>query len=199
VKRRRILAAVLGSTLLAGLGLAVYVTQGAATTSEHADCIIVPGARVHADGTPGHILKARIQHAVNLLKAGRARAIIFTGGYGESGPCESIASKEVAIKLGAPTDVLAVETKSHTTCGNFYYAAAVMREHGWRSCLVCTDPFHVRRCLLICADLGLQAYPEAVYDSPGYTWPRLRAWYTARECAAMGKYWWQKTIGAPTF
>lgn len=172
------------------LGLAAFVTVGGSFASEaRADCVVVPGARVYSDGTPAPMLQARIEHAVALLKAGRAKGVIFTGGYGASGPCEAMESRRVAMALGVPADRIFIEDRSHTTCGNFFYAAEVMRAQGWTSCLVATDPFHVKRCLMICRDLGITAYPAPVFASPGYTWPRLRAWYTARECAAMVKYW----------
>ncbi|MBM3465211.1 MAG: YdcF family protein [Armatimonadetes bacterium] len=186
LRRAGMLAVAVG--LLVGLPVAWMVLAVPPDEGTRADCVVVPGAKVHEDGRPAHVLAARVAHAVALLKEGRAHGVIFTGGQGVTGPVESEAARDYAITLGAPADRLFVETRSHTTYGNFYHAREVMRARGWTSCLVSTDPFHVRRCLMICQDLGIAGYPAPVFEGPAYTWPRLRAWYSLRECAATVKH-----------
>ena len=46
-----------------------------------ADAIVVLGARVNADGSPGSDLTSRTYHAVDLWLAGYAPHIICTGGF----------------------------------------------------------------------------------------------------------------------
>ena len=45
------------------------------------DVIVVLGARVNADGTPGSDLTSRTYHAVDLWQPGMAPVIICTGGF----------------------------------------------------------------------------------------------------------------------
>ena len=63
-----------------------------------------------------------------------------------------------------------------------------MAEHGWRTCLVSTDPFHEPRCLRMARDLGVEAFPAPAFESPGYTHPTTRLYYTLRECAGWARY-----------
>lgn len=159
------------------------------------DCIVVPGAMVWEDGRPGSMLAARIRNAVRLLDEGWAEAIVFTGGAGESGPVESEASRAYALRLGAPAARLHVECASHNTYENFWHARQVMWAHGWRSCLVSSDPFHVPRCVMVARHLGLEAWGAPAYESPGYKRAGLRLWYTLRECAAFARYSFMRLVG----
>lgn len=175
------------------LGMIVVITwTGNRNTLRQADCIIVPGALVRSDGMPGRMLAARIANAARLYREGWAAAIIFTGGRGESGAIESEAARDVALEMGLPADRLFVETRSHTTYENFLHAREVMREHGWRSCLISTDPFHVLRCVTIARDLGLRASGAPAFSSPGYTNLDVRVYYTLRECAGFVRYAMQR-------
>jgi uncharacterized SAM-binding protein YcdF (DUF218 family) len=178
-------------TVLAALVTAITVS-GNQRRLRQADCIVVPGAKVCADGTPSSMLAARINNAVRLYHEGWANAILFTGGAGTSGPIESEAAREYAMRLGVPPARLFVERLSHTTYENFYQARAVMRAEGWRTCLVSTDPFHVLRCLVIARGLGIHAWGAPAFSSPGYTRLEIRAFYTLRECAGLVRYGWQR-------
>jgi vancomycin permeability regulator SanA len=61
--------------------LMVSISSCASVQSKvKADAAIVLGNAVRADGRPGPILEGRLEHAVALYRAGRVRAIIFTGG-----------------------------------------------------------------------------------------------------------------------
>lgn len=175
------------------LMLASITIVGDRVNLHRADCIIVPGALVHADGMPGQMLFARIENAVRLFRDGWAGAIVFTGGRGESGPIESEAARDLAVRMGVPAEHLHVEVESHTTYENFTNARAVMREHGWRTCIVSTDPFHVFRCLLIARVLGLVTWSAPAFKSPGYTDLDVRVYYTLRECAGLVRLIWQLT------
>jgi uncharacterized SAM-binding protein YcdF (DUF218 family) len=154
----------------------------------HVDCIIVPGARALANGSPGASLEARISHAVELWKGGWAPNLLTTGGRGGSGAIESQVSRRWAELHGVPDAAIAEENQSHTTWQNFIYARDVMRAHGWKSCLISTDPFHEPRCLLIARDLGLEAHAAPTFTGPG--WKQTGSWlfYSTRELAAYAKY-----------
>lgn len=177
---------------LAWLGFMLWITlAGLRVELRKVDCIVVLGARSLADGTPGPSLRARCQHGVDLWKAGWAPVLLFTGGRGSTGSVEGVTGMRFAREQGVPQSALYYEGWSHTTRENFHYAARVMRQHGWKSCLVVTDPFHQPRSLALAADEGLTAYPAPTFEGPAWKrWPTF-AFYTLRESASWCKYWWE--------
>jgi uncharacterized SAM-binding protein YcdF (DUF218 family) len=161
-----------------------------------ADCIVVPGAAVSADGSPSDFLRARVANAVALHLKGASSHIIFTGGPRQSSPPEAEVAYALALAAGLPAASLHKETESRNTLENFLHARDLMVSHGWRTCLISTDPVHVRRCLWIARDLGLRAHPAPAFASPGYTDRRLRRWFVARECRALLRYAYQRVAAA---
>ncbi len=187
-------AAGLAVSLVGAVGLCGWITwSGLQGSPQKADCIIVPGARVDEHGVLGPSMQARTEHAVSLWHQGYARAVIFTGGRGEAGTVESECARAYAVSRGVPGACCFTENRSHDTEGNFHYASAIMKAQGWQSCLVSTDPFHVRRCLQIARDEGLTAWPAPAFESPAWRRPDLFCWYTLRECAAWVKYVMRRT------
>lgn len=175
---------------MAGLYLAWFALingTGMTTSAQKADCLLVPGARVEADGQPGPSLKARLDHAARLFREGRAGRVVCTGGRGESGPIEAEASRDYLIAQGVPAEAFLLEGMSHTTWENFVFASQEMERQGLRSCLVVTDPFHMQRCLWMAQELGLQPLPAPSFEGPAWA-PRGMLFYTSREMAAWLKY-----------
>ena len=191
--RRRILFVGLATLAITWVVLAGWITIcGRQTDLRKVDCIVVPGARVEADGRPGPSLQARLDHALALWNEGWAPALLFTGGPGQTGFVEGEVGRDYAIAHGVPADAIDFEGSSHDTRHNFAFAKAVMDRHGWRSCLIVTEPFHEMRCLMLAHDLGIEAYPAPTFEGPGY-----KAWgpwvfYTTRETLAVMKYTWQR-------
>lgn len=151
------------------------------------DCLFVPGARVDADGTPGASLQARLDTAAELYRSGLAKFVVCTGGRGESGAIEAQAARDYLEALGVPREAFLLEEMSHTTWENFVFALQEMRPKGLRSCLVVTDPFHMRRCLTMAQELGLEAHSAPTFDGPAWR-PRGWLYYTTREIGAWLKY-----------
>ncbi|MEW6281040.1 MAG: YdcF family protein [Candidatus Eremiobacterota bacterium] len=188
MNRRRLKKAALAVAFFFLIQATWITAAGMKVDLRRADCIVVPGARVCSDGTLGPSLQARVNHAIELQRQGWARALVFTGGQGASGAIESESAREYALRHGLPAQVLFVEVRSHNTWENFLFAREVMREQGFRSCLVTTDPFHTKRCLMIAHDLGIPAYPAPTFQGPAWRRPQSFAFYTARECLSMLKY-----------
>jgi uncharacterized SAM-binding protein YcdF (DUF218 family) len=153
-----------------------------------ADCIVVPGAAVFADGSPSDFLTARVANAVALHRKGLSPHIVFTGGPRQGSPPEAEVALKLALAAGLPAAGLHKETQSRNTLENLVGARDMMVSHGWKTCLISTDPVHVRRCLWIARDLGLRAHAAPAFASPGYTDRRLRRWFVARECRSLLRY-----------
>jgi uncharacterized SAM-binding protein YcdF (DUF218 family) len=94
----------------------------------------------------------------------------------------------LALAAGIPAAGLHKETQSRNTRENLLQARDLMASHGWTTCLISTDPVHLRRCLWIARDLGLCAHAAPAFESPGYTDRRIRRWFVAYECRALLRY-----------
>lgn len=153
-----------------------------------ADVILVLGASVWPDERPSPILLSRIQAGVALYRQGYAPRIIVSGGLGPQPPSEAEVMRRVAVTMGVPPEDIFVEDQSHSTLANIRNSARIMAANGWRSAILVSDPYHMFRACRIAADEGLEARPAPVADSPGWTIPRLRAFYTIREIFAVIAY-----------
>ena len=196
MRRRLKLAVIL--TILGALALALEITgAGLVTRLAKVDCIVVPGARVLADGTPGPSLQARLERAFELYREGWAGWMVFTGGQGASGPVESEVARRLALAAGIRPERILTESVSHDTWENLFQASRVMREHGLRSCLIVTDPFHSQRCQWIARDVGLEPYPAPTFAGPG--WRHWGSWllYTGRECVSTVLYFCERATTRP--
>jgi uncharacterized SAM-binding protein YcdF (DUF218 family) len=153
-----------------------------------ADCIVVPGAAVSEDGSPSDFLRARVANAVAMHLEGLSPHIVFTGGLRQGSRPEAEVARALAVAAGLPAASLHMETESRNTLENFLHARDLMASHGWTTCLISTDPVHMRRCLWIARDLGLRAHPAPAFASPGYADRRIRRWFVAYECRALLRY-----------
>ncbi len=105
------------------------------------DAIIVAGCPVRPDGSPGLVLRRRVERAVELWRQGLAPLLFFTGG-GPEGRCEAECAKELALIMGVPADAMDLERRSETTLQNARFAFARL---GPARVIVVTDACHVLR------------------------------------------------------
>jgi len=175
--------------MLAGLlVMAISLDRfGQVERARPAPVIVVPGARVLPDGSPGDSLRARTRKAVELYRRGLSSKLLFTGGQGDYGRPESIVAAELAKTLGVPAGDILREDRSHSTRENARYAAKICREHGWRQLIVVSDPYHLWRARYLFAREGLIAYPSPARDCERNRKPLLRIQWTLRETLAVIK------------
>ncbi len=200
VKRRFLVVLALCALLvLVAVGVLYEQVDTSSQTDEarRVDAIIILGSAVWPGGQPSPSLHARTQHAIHLYRAGYAPHMILCGGLGQNPPAESEVMRELAEQAGVPSEALFLDTLSHSTEQNLANAKALMDEHGWRTALIVSDPFHLLRAQIIARDLGIEAYRSPAVDSPTYTTPNLRVRYTARETFALIRYYATRVIGEP--
>ncbi|MGJ8694968.1 MAG: YdcF family protein [Verrucomicrobiaceae bacterium] len=130
-----------------------------------ADCAIVLGAAAwHTKPSP--VLKERLNHAIDLFKAGRVKALVLTGGYGQGAPLsESEVSYDYCVEAGIPRHAIRIETDSGTTFENLTEAAKIIKREGWSSSLLVSDPYHLKRARIMARDLDLLVYASATPSS----------------------------------
>lgn len=131
-----------------------------------ADAAVVLGNAVGADGRPGPVFQARIDHAIALYKSGRVKSIIFTGGW-RYGPdlTESISARNCALDRGVRAEDTLIETASQTTWQNLIQAKKLIDEHGLGRVLIVSDPLHMRRAMTMARDLGFDAHSSPTTTS----------------------------------
>ncbi len=160
----------LGTTLLAGLAgawvllvLAVVVV-GMRDDRRASDAIVVLGAAQYA-GRPSPVLRARLDHAHALYRAGVAPLVVLTGGMGDGDTTtEAAVGRRYLRDLAVPDSAIVLEPAGRTTSESMRGAAALL-PRGGRVVLV-SDPFHALRARVLAWRNGLRAVSSPTRTSP---------------------------------
>ncbi len=90
--------------------------------------------------------QSRVEKAVGLYIASKAKKIIFTGGfYSRKDLSEAKFISKIALKLGVPKKDIILEEKSIDTIENAKYCKKLMKEHKFNSAIIVTSDWHTRR------------------------------------------------------
>ncbi|MBL8164614.1 MAG: YdcF family protein [Anaerolineae bacterium] len=167
--RRRLLKVLLVVGLMWGWGvvalLMVIEAFGRQDYAQPADVIIVLGAGLRRDNSPGPALTRRSLHAVELWQAGYAPRIICSGGKpGNRTRSEADACAELLRANGIPADVIIQEDRSRSTEENALETQAIMLANGWRSAVIVSDGFHLFRARHLFEGVGLTVFTSPVPD-----------------------------------
>jgi uncharacterized SAM-binding protein YcdF (DUF218 family)/glycosyltransferase involved in cell wall biosynthesis len=112
-----------------------------------ADVIVVLAGGVGESGLAGEGYQERVKHAVDLYQAGYAKRMIFSSGYVYQFR-ESEVMRFLAVSSGVPADAILLETQSNNTARSAASVSHILRERGWRSMLLVSSPYHMRRASL---------------------------------------------------
>jgi uncharacterized SAM-binding protein YcdF (DUF218 family) len=146
-----------------------------------ADAILVLGAAQY-NGRPSPVLKARLDHALQLYSQGYARTIITTGSYGpDPNFSEAHVGTEYLKQQGVEPGNIITEQGSGTTRDSIRAAVALMQSNNWKSALVVSDGFHLYRVKRMLEDSGVAAYTSPAARSPIENDPTQRYWHSLRE------------------
>jgi uncharacterized SAM-binding protein YcdF (DUF218 family) len=182
------------SRALRGLGLLLLVALLAYTVSfvlvlagaqlderEPADAIVVLGAAQY-NGRPSPVLRARLDHALELWRDRLAPAIVVTGGVG---PRDRESEADVGRKYlrlhGVPDSAVVVAAKGRSTNASMSDVAERLARRGLKRVLLVSDPFHMLRLRLEARRTGLVAYTSPTDTSPISENPVLELEYLAVE------------------
>jgi uncharacterized SAM-binding protein YcdF (DUF218 family) len=123
-----------------------------------ADAIAVFGAAEY-DGRPSPVLRARLDHALELYKRGLAPLIITLGGGEEQDVhSEGGVGHDYLLAHGVPERSIIAETESDNTEQSAERLAVIARANGLRTIDVVSDGTHLFRIHTICERDGLQVY-----------------------------------------
>lgn len=135
------------TAILAFLAITSIRIIRAATLQEvpRADVIVVFGAAEYS-GRPSPVLKARLDHALDLFHRGLASVVITTGGAAEDPKfSEGGVGKDYLMRHGVPERSLIAETQGRDTSESAERVAVIMRANGLHSCIAVSDAYHVFR------------------------------------------------------
>ena len=151
------------------------------------DLILVMGA-AQFDGRPSDILKSRLEHALEIYKAGYASKI-YTVGAGAPGDrtTEAAASKAWLIDRGVKKNNVIAVAKGRDTLGSTKAYVEAANKAKLKSVIIVTDPYHCLRSKKMAQDLGLSASCTAVESGPASV-ANSEFKYLARESGAYLAY-----------
>jgi len=130
------------------------------------DAILVLGA-AHYNGKPSRVLRARLDHAVELYQARLATVIVVTGGMAEGDRVsEATVSSKYLSEHGIPSEAIVVRPVGRNSQESIASAAEWLDDHDKRSVLLVSDPFHMARLIAESRAHGLLVWVSPTRTSP---------------------------------
>ncbi len=137
-----------------------------------ADVIVILGygPPVDEQDRPKPEIERRVQKGVELYQAGLAPYIITTGGNTYKQYYESEIMRDLLVESGVPRERVIQEREAMDTIGNARGSVAIMDEQGWKSCIVVSSPYHLKRArkLFNAGGINVQTAASEIPDSAGY-------------------------------
>ena len=114
----------------------------------HADAIVVLAGGVGETGKAGGGSTERLNEAVELYRTGYAPYLVLSSGYVYSFK-EAEEMRDRAVAQGVPVGAIALELRSTNTYQNVMFVDEILRDHKWRSILLVSSPYHMRRATMV--------------------------------------------------
>ena len=145
---------------------AAVMIWGARDRARVSDAIVVLGAAQYV-GRPSPVLRARLDHALELWQRGLAPRLIFTGGMGVGDTTsEAAVSRNYALRHGVPDTAILMEEEGRTTRESLAAVSAIMHARQMRTAILVSDPFHMLRLRILSTQYGVDAYTSPTKTSP---------------------------------
>jgi uncharacterized SAM-binding protein YcdF (DUF218 family) len=173
-------ASVLVALGLWAVSLLLVIIWGVRDTQRPAYAIVVLGAAQY-DGRPSPVLRARVDHAIQLWRRGLAPVMFMTGGRGPGDTTsEAAVERRYAIANGVPASAILMEEESRSTSESLRKVAAMLGNDA-RAVILVSDPFHMLRLSILARRFGLHPRTSPTRTSP-ISANRAAFWsYTLRE------------------
>jgi uncharacterized SAM-binding protein YcdF (DUF218 family) len=161
---------------------------GGQELAQPSDAIVILGARVNADGSPGSDLLSRTYHGMDLYNAGLASVVICAGGSGGDRLAAGAVACRFAVEaLGLPPERAWVvqDRDAYDTASEAQAVAELMRQHGLRSAILVSHPLHLFRARWLFQSEGLDVSTSPTNTDLRRITPLARLWYTLREAGGV--------------
>ncbi|HVT04035.1 MAG TPA: YdcF family protein [Thermoanaerobaculia bacterium] len=164
--RRSVIAVLLTLLVLWTLSAIAVLVWSERDQARPAGAVVVLGAAQYA-GRPSPVLKARLDHGIELWRRDPSGLLVLTGGTGSGDTTsEAEVGRSYVRKQGVPDSMIVVENAGRTTSESMRAVAEILRERRASSALLVSDPFHMLRLWVIAKRLGLTAYTSPTQTSP---------------------------------
>jgi len=165
--RARAIGAVVAAGFLAWVVMVVAVlVVGARDQAAPADAIVVLGAAQY-EGRPSPVLRARLDHALELYQRALAPLVIVTGGTGAGDTTsEAQVGRRFLRDHGVPDSAIVMETHGRTTSESIHAVAAIVSALPGQRVILVSDPFHMLRLSILARALGLTPLTSPTRTSP---------------------------------
>jgi uncharacterized SAM-binding protein YcdF (DUF218 family) len=140
---------------------------------------------------------ARAHHAARLYEQGLAPSIIPTGGTTGPPPTEAAAMAQVIRGDGVPESAIVLEERARNTVENVQRSREIMRERGWRTAILVSEPNHIKRAAYIARDAGITFTISPVTDSPGWRNAAARDQNVQSDARNLMTYQWRRLFSGP--
>jgi uncharacterized SAM-binding protein YcdF (DUF218 family) len=145
------------------------------------DAIVVLGAAQY-NGRPSPVLRARLDHALQLYHEGLAPRIVVTGGVGRGDTTsEALVGRNYLLNQGVPPSAVVVQPQGRSTQASMTAVADWLEAQHLRRVILVSDPFHMFRLRLEARRTDLEAYTSPTESSPISDNPVLELRYLAAE------------------
>ncbi len=152
------------------------------------DVIVVMGAAQY-NGRPSGVLRARLDHAVELYQLGYAPYLLTAGGKlpGDN-YTEAETGRNYALDRGVPEAAIILENTGGSTQESIHNIRAILEERGLHTALFVSDRNHMLRILRLADDEGIEAWGSPTTTSPADNNPNMRFNAFMHELGALGYY-----------
>jgi uncharacterized SAM-binding protein YcdF (DUF218 family) len=164
--RRIVILSMLVVFTLWAISAAAVLIWSARDEARPAQAIVVLGAAQYA-GKPSPVLRARLDHALDLWKRKLATVLILTGGTGAGdNTSEAAVGRAYAKRHGVPDTLILVENAGRTTSESMKAVAGMLEVRGLNSALLVSDRFHMLRLRILARRFGFTPYTSPTRTSP---------------------------------
>ncbi len=116
-----------------------FVLEGPQRPLERSDAIIV---------ISGDEDLARYREGIRLYRAGWAPVMIFSGAAEDESVSNAEVMRKMAVTDGVPPSAILTDDHGGDTYGNAVHTRTLMEQHGHKSAILVTSPYHLHRAAL---------------------------------------------------
>lgn len=164
---RMLLASTIATVLVFWLGwMGAVLLWSTIDLARPAESIVVLGAAQY-DGHPSPVLRARLDHAVDLWNRHMAQIVILTGGKGPGDTTsEAAVGRSYVKRHGVPDTAILLENEGRTTRASLIAVSRMLSNRGMKTAILVSDPFHMLRLWILSRRLGFTPYTSPTRTSP---------------------------------
>ncbi len=163
---RIVASVIIGVALLWAASMTAVLVWSSMDQARPAGSIVVLGAAQY-DGRPSPVLKARLDHGIDLWKRKMGKVLVLTGGQAPGDTTsEAAVGRAYARKRGVPDSVILLEDQGRTSRESMLAVADTLGKRGIKTAILVSDPFHMLRLWIMGRRFGLTAYTSPTRTSP---------------------------------